>query len=314
MSANESGGICIWEVATGKMAHQETLHQMVKDRGKVALARNGRTAAIAIDVGKPGVEVVDIVTGKKHCQILAFGDQLEFTPDGRGLVTKGAFTSPILWDLATGKKVRQLPDCLSHRYRLAGLSSDGKLLATIYDGQVDSSILLWDIETGEPIHHGGGHWGAVTAVAFAPNGKLVASGGEDATVRLWNPDTSKELATFKGHKDCILAVAFAPEGKLLASTSADGTTQLWEIPTGLPLAKLGGPEEGRLTSVTRANGRSILRFLPDGKTLTVGGLGGPVQDWDLTGAKRNRSFVLDPDDTVVAARDRYGTYDFSHPS
>ncbi len=160
LSANESGGICIWEVTSGKMAHQVTLHQMVKDRGKVALARNGRTAAIAIDVGEPGVEVVDVVTGKKHCQIKAEGRQLEFTPDGKGLVTQGAYTSPILWDIATGKMVRQLPDC--PRHRLAGLSSDGKLLATIKDGRVDSSILLWDIESGEPIHQGGGHRGTVT--------------------------------------------------------------------------------------------------------------------------------------------------------
>jgi WD40 repeat protein len=298
MSANESGGIWIWNVTSGKMVHQEMLHQTAEGRGRVALARNGRTAAIAIDAGVPGVEVLDVVTGKKHCQIIAEGYQLEFTPDSRGLVTKGPSTSPILWDVATGKKVRQLPDCLKHR--LAGLSSDGKLLATIKDGQADSSILLWDIERAELIHHGGGHWGTVTSVAFAPNGKLVATGGEDATVRIWNPDTSKELATLKGHKEYVLAVAFAPEGKLLASTAADGTTRLWEVPSGRPLAKLDGPEGGRPTYARSAYGTGILRFSADGKTLTIGGLDGPVQVWDLAVAKCSRSFALGPQNTVVA--------------
>ena len=63
MSANKPGGICIWDVASGKI-----LHRIAKDCRNVALARNGLSAAVVIDPGDE-VEVVDVVTGKRHCQI-----------------------------------------------------------------------------------------------------------------------------------------------------------------------------------------------------------------------------------------------------
>src|SRR5437867_2336931 len=60
-----------------------------------------------------------------------------------------------------------------------------------------------------------GHF--VIAVAFAPDGRTVASGSRDGTIRLWDTATGKEQFTLSGHKDGVNCMAFSPDGKTLAS-------------------------------------------------------------------------------------------------
>jgi WD40 repeat protein len=289
------GSVCIWDVAQGKK-----LHEINNARHFAALAHDGRTAAIATNDGE--ISVIDVATGTKRCQIAAAGPFLAFTPDGKALVTSSEYTTPILWDAATGKEIRQFKDQTGFHNRLAGFSADGKLLAVMKGNwQVDGSVLLWDVATGEPIYHGGGHSDTVTAAAFAPGGKLVASGSKDTTVRLWDPSTGKELAKLAGHKGGILAVAFAPDGKSLASTSTDETTRLWEIPSGRALATLDGPKAGGPGFfLDRTEGTTALAFSLDGKTLVAGGTGGTVQVWELTGPRRSHTFSIGPDGAVFA--------------
>src|SRR5437868_6479344 len=59
------------------------------------------------------------------------------------------------------------------------------------------------------------HPGGAIIVAFSPDGKTLASGGNDELIGLWNPSTGAELRRFKGHDDGVNALAFAPDGKTL---------------------------------------------------------------------------------------------------
>jgi WD40 repeat protein len=139
----------------------------------------------------------------------------------------------------------------------------------------DGAVAIWDFHEVRLALRMRGHSGAVTSVAFAPDGKLLASAGRDKSVKFWDAATGQLLRTLSGHAGEARSVVFSPDGKLLASGGADSTVILWDAQSGLEQATLKGH-----TAAVNA-----VAFSPDGATLASASDDKTIRLWDVkTGA------------------------------
>ncbi|TDC08238.1 DNA-binding protein [Nonomuraea longispora] len=117
-----------------------------------------------------------------------------------------------------------------------------------------------------------GHTRGVTALAFSPDGSIVATGSADGTARLWDTASRRQLGapiTRKKYECSDVLLAFSPDGRTLA-TSCLSTVRFYDVATrrerGAPLKHPG---------VVTA-----LAYNPDGKTFATGDSAGVIQQWD----------------------------------
>jgi WD40 repeat protein/tRNA A-37 threonylcarbamoyl transferase component Bud32 len=113
-----------------------------------------------------------------------------------------------------------------------------------------------------------GHAGAVTALAFSPDGKLLASGSADQTIKLWDTGTGKEILTLGGHEKQVTSLAFSPDSKRLVSGSMDRTVKIWDTATGREQQSLEGHAEAVTAVAYSSDGRHVVSGSRD-KTVRV---------------------------------------------
>ncbi|KAF7368291.1 hypothetical protein MVEN_00150100 [Mycena venus] len=108
-------------------------------------------------------------------------------------------------------------------------SPDGVRIAS---GLNNSTVQIWNVETGEMEQVLLGHSGPVWSVAFTQDGAHVASGSKDKTIRIWNVQTGETEQELVGHTGGVCSIAFSPDCAHIASGSEDKTVQIWNVKTG----------------------------------------------------------------------------------
>jgi RNA polymerase sigma factor (sigma-70 family) len=225
--------------------------------------------------------------GTERFRLGGWGECVLFTADGRRLISRDSGRGPRLWEVSTGRPLGQFSLPGNQRVGAVALSPDDQALAVAGS---DGTINLLDFHTGKSIQRFVGHAEEVSALAFSPDGKLLASGrdfdyprkhGQDNPIQLWDVATGKELRLLVGHKDAVMSMAFSPDGKALASGGQryDAVLRLWDVATGDELFALKG-HGGEVRSVA---------FSPDGKTVASGSMDKTIRLWDpMTGKEKGR--------------------------
>jgi WD40 repeat protein len=241
----------------------------------IAFSPDGKTVATG---HSPIARLWDVATGKELRRLRGFhGRGLAFFPDGKTLAG-GGDRDVKLWDVATGEVVRLYrgPKC---PITALALSPDGRTLAATGTTGIPGKgthywdIHLWDAATGKELRRWSDGIARITALAFSPDGKTLACGGENRHLRFWDVGSGKELSPFSA----LIAgesVAFSPDGKLLAAAGSTPEASkcsvgLWELATRKRLPQFG--EDARFGYT--------LDFSPDGKTLGVVGFDGILRLW-----------------------------------
>jgi WD40 repeat protein len=203
-----------------------------------------------------------------------FSFGIAFSPDGRSLVVgrnDGPSYEVTHLDVASGNVVLERQVRSGERSWLTagrGLaySPAGDGLAVLdHDGRAH----LWGLSP-VGLRAQLPQWGSVHALAFSPDGRLLAV-GTGPVVRLWAAAGGELLATLKGHRLMVTGVAFTPDGRLLASASTDDQVKLWDVAAATERAAFDW-QVGPVTALALA---------PDGMRGACGGAKGLIAVWDL---------------------------------
>ncbi|MEV0391351.1 WD40 repeat domain-containing protein, partial [Nonomuraea sp. NPDC050643] len=228
-----------------------------------------------------------------------------FSPDGTLLVTAaGTGGASRLWDAASGAPLADLHSSEGEPGPVV-FSPDGALIAAAYPG---GPIRTFEVATGrltgDPIEPAAGTVAPeppeeVAALAFSPDGALLAGTTGSERIQLWDVATRRPARRpLTGHTGLITSAAFSPDGGVLATGSQDRTIRLWDVRTG---RALGEPLAGHTQAV------NAVAFSPDGTLLASAGADLTVRLWQVPRGTRRLLTLPGPGETGEVPADRAAT-------
>jgi WD40 repeat protein len=269
----------LWDARTGQL--KATLTGSQKAVWTLAFSPDGRTLATGSD--DHTIAVWDVAS--RRLQRMLPGDgggvrELAFSPDGQVLAAAGETVR--LWDVKSG----QLKGVLAQSKAPLAFSPDSRMVATGSQNQA-ARFCLWDARNGqlktilpgtgapasgvagtgtkaEPLDDSDRWREGVRALAFSPDGKMLATGSNDKAARLWDVASGQMVRALHGHSGELWSHVFSSDGKLLATSSRDRALRLWDTRSGQLTGTFFGPADW-------VPWPPVLAFSPDGKLLAAGG-------------------------------------------
>lgn len=218
------------------------------------------------------------------------------SPDGKVLAMVGLDGFVRLWRVGTQENLAEFPPSGSG-YGAVALSPDGRYLAL--SSEVD--VLLWNSKSTRIDVALLGHEAPVLAMAFSPDGKLLASTGYEGRVLLRDTGTKellREVSFPEGPGGPFSRLAFSPDGQWLAVCGDDPMPmeQLANVPRVL------NTRTGALAFTLQGHTREVtsIGFSPDGRLLVTGSRDGTARLWDAAQGTLHRVFEPSSQDITAA--------------
>jgi WD40 repeat protein/serine/threonine protein kinase len=312
-TASEDRTVRLWDVGTRRETHR--FPPLPTEAVAVAFSPDGKLLAAGAADGI--VRFWDLPSCHEREPLKADRGRIEFltfSPKGKHLAT--AAGEAAVWEVATGRLLLHWgPKHANDFFTSVEFAPQGRDIAVASDRNVD----LRELTGGDVRFSFGGHTEKIQSVAFASEGRLLATGGDDGSVRLWSAGTGRMTNHFTGHTGRVWSVAFAPDGRTLASGGADGVVRLWDtgslpnrttLPTAAVSSRVGAavsPDSRWLATlddreltlwqipactlqarVSSGDGNSFLAFAPSGRWLATGFWSNRVILWDVPLLRRPR--------------------------
>jgi WD40 repeat protein len=269
-TGSADGAVKVWQAETDPRA--VALRGHTKHLTDVTVSPAGQAIISAACDGT--VRVWDARSTRPVLQIRAhdpYAFCVAVSPDGLRLASGGGDKMVKVWCMKTGKQALSLPGHTAPVVSVS-FSPDGTHLVSAscnFDRQnnlTPGEAKVWDARTGRELFTWRGGTNGLSCVAFSPDGKHLACGG-DQSVAVWDAQSGERLLNFWAHDDSVAAVTFSPDGRRLATASYDKTVKVWDVSTGAPIYTFEG-HAARVTCVV---------FSPDGQRLVSGGDDGTVR-------------------------------------
>jgi len=216
VQARPDGTVALWDVESGERRLVQVGERRVE---QLAVSPDGR---VILTGGRDGVlHWWEFGTGTNEVRRLE-GRQAVFSADSRLLAVLGGTNVVEVWEVHQGS--RRASWAFGEALGAAvAFSADGGLLATTSAVEdVENAIHLWDTASGTLVGTFMGHKQPVMSVAFAPDGRTLASSGADGVMKLWNVTARQELLSLRMPGSGAGSLLFSPDGRLLLSVPGPG--------------------------------------------------------------------------------------------
>jgi len=292
-AAAEDGSIRLWSAITGAAIH--TLKPVgMPPSAAVALEWSRKTpddAGELLATWPDGAGVAWNMNADWEWRRTLGGDRaspmndrvnaLRFSPDGKRLAAGSGEASRsgdvTIWEVATGKLAKSLPEL--HRDSVLSLdfSPDGKLLAT---GGADRAVKVLDTSTWKMSRLFEGHSGHVLGVAWRHEGRTLASAGAEGVVKIWDYLTGDRRKNLDGWEGEVTSIQFAGFSPTFAASSADKRVRLRPETGGEGIEMKGSADFMQAAAVSA-----------DGQVVIGGGSDGVLRVWDGETGKQAAEFA-----------------------
>lgn len=316
-----AGKLTFWELTTGKAIRTIEGKKVPRRSWGPSLAFSADSRVLAV-ASPQNVHLWDVDTGQLRLELKGSGYGVALSPDGKTVASGSRDGKVMLWDVDNDNlKITLIGHTIKNemmRINLLQFSPDSKLLVSslpfLWEDTTDEGAKLWDLTTGKLLRT---FSEAITAVAFTPDGRSIATGDRAGVVRLRDTATGRLQYTFEQRIGRVACLAFSPNGQMLATggyqelsyivyprpMEPDNTIKFWDVATGKLHKTLKGHERPA----------NALVFSSDGKKLASIGL--YLKVWDLESGKEQLTHAptshvdmvyepvsFTPDNGKVAAR------------